>query len=210
MTALDRVAVASLGWAVVGLAVGASRAWRRRTPAVRAAAAGPAWRGIAYVFGPGMSPRAKESASEHPIVYALGLAYHAAIFSALLAVALLLLGVAIPSLLSDIAIVLLAAGIASGVALLVRRARSPLLRAISAPDDYASNLIVTVWLLASADALAAGRLTSPVLATSIVLGIYAPTGKIRHCIFFFLSRAVYGARLGRRGLAGPAARAVTR
>jgi nitrate reductase gamma subunit len=80
-----------------------------------------------------------------------------------------------------------------------RRATTPLLRAISAPDDYASNLLVVAWLVSGAVAVFLPA-RAAFLGTTIALALYAPLGKIRHCVFFFLARGLFGARLGRRGI----------
>ena len=42
--------------------------------------------------------------------------------------------------------------------------------------------------------------TTGFLLATVVLALYAPLGKIRHCVFFFLARGLFGARLGRRGI----------
>ena len=61
MSALEFVALGSVVWAAIALAETVRRAWRRGTPGVLASPAGSEWRGVAYAFGRGMDPRAKES-----------------------------------------------------------------------------------------------------------------------------------------------------
>lgn len=203
MTALQLVTLASAVWAVAGLAIATAGAWRRPTPAARAAPAGPAWRGIAYALGPeGMSPRAKESASAHPAVYAAGLLYHAGIVVGLATLPMLLRRIAIPAPTAMAVAVVTTGSAVAGLALFARRVASPLLRTISALDDYFANLLVDAWLIAAAFSAIRASASSTFLALSIVLAVYAPVGKVRHCVFFVLSRALYGARLGRRGLVG--------
>ena len=90
-------------------------------------------------------------------------------------------------------------GATAGLVLLARRRANPLLQAISAPDDYASNAIVDAWLASGALAMFTWSVT-PFLVLTIVLALYAPLGKIRHCVFFFLARGLFGTRLGRRGV----------
>jgi len=197
---LQATALVSVAWAACALAWSASRAWRRTPPLATAAPAGSASAGVLYAFGAGMSPLAKESARQHPFVYAIGVTYHAGIFIAAALLAAALGGVAVPPPAGRAAgIVTLAAALA-GVELLARRATTPLLRGISAADDYVSNLLVDLWLLAAAAASLTPTAAPAFLAASIVVTAYMPLGKIRHCVFFFLSRGLYGARLGRRGI----------
>lgn len=181
----------------------------RRPPMAPAAAS--ARRGVFYAFGAGMAPTAKESTRTHPGVWLLGVAYHLGIFTALGVLAWVLLdggrgrapaalpeNALLPSVLPA-AGVLLAAGTLGGLGLLARRAGSPMLRGLSHPDDYVANLLTTVFV-----ALAAARVWSPrvepaLLVAAMALSCYVPVGKIRHCVFFFLSRYHLGRHYGRRG-----------
>jgi hypothetical protein len=206
MTTLEAAAWVSAAWALAGLAISVARAWRRGTAPVVAAPAGSAWRGVAYAFGPGMSPRAKESASQHPFVFAAGVVYHLGILAALTTLALTLARVEVSGLAGRALLAMLLVAFGAGIALLARRLRSRLLRSISAPDDYAANLLVDAWLATAALAWITPGATSAFLVTAILLGLYTPLGKIRHCVFFFLARGRFGARLGTRGLVGSRAR----
>ncbi|MBE0567536.1 MAG: hypothetical protein IH621_16395, partial [Krumholzibacteria bacterium] len=153
---------------------------------------------------PGMAPTAKESTRTHPLVYALGMAYHLGIFAAF-GVLLWVLppgGASRGSLAAPAAAAigaLLFLGTVGGVGLLGRRAGSPLLRRLSQPDDYLANLLTTAFV-----ALAGARLWWPgaetaLLVAALLLLCYLPAGKIRHCLFFFLSRYHLGRHYGRRG-----------
>lgn len=165
--------------------------------------AGSAFRGIVYSFGAGMLPGAKESAGKHRAVYAAGVVYHAGLFAALLYLALLIFPSSIPPLLTNALRVLLACALAGGAGLLARRTAQPFLRALSCPDDYAANALSSLLL-----ALALARTFIPAAApalflVAIVLFLYIPTGKIRHCFFFFYTRLAYGNFFGRRGVIPP-------
>ena len=199
MSTLEAAALGSIAWAVVALAWSAAQTWRRPTPRAVAAPAGSAWTGLVYAFGAGMSPRAKESASHHPLVYAAGLAYHVGIASGLATLAIVLTHVAPPRVVAGALGLAMLAGAAAGLVLLVRRSTDALLRTISAPDDYASNVIVDAWLVTGALAVFTPSVPA-FLVASIGVALYAPLGKIRHCVFFFLARGLFGARLGRRGI----------
>ena len=200
MTTLEAATLVSLAWAVIGLGAAVATAWGRGTARVAGVSSEPAWPGIAYAFGRGMSPRAKESASNHPWIYAGGILYHAGIATAAFALALTLARIRVPLPVAAALAILLFAAVAAGAGLFARRMNSVLLRAISAPDDYASNLLVDGWLAAAAFAVILPETTPAFLIATIVLGVYAPLGKIRHCVFFLVARAEFGARLGRRGI----------
>ena len=75
-----------------------------------------------------------------------------------------------------------------------------MLRRISAPDDYASNLIADLFLASAAVAAVRPALTTAFLAVATVLFAYAPLGKIRHCVYLPVARVIFGAQLGRRGV----------
>ncbi|MBK9302931.1 MAG: hypothetical protein IPM94_03320 [bacterium] len=94
---------------------------------------------------------------------------------------------------------LLIAGVLGGLGLFVRRYASAPLRGLSVPDDAIANLLTTGFV-----ALAAARLRFPaaepaLLAAAVLLLCYVPVGKIRHCVFFFISRRHLGRHFGRRG-----------
>lgn len=196
------VVVCGLGAAVaLAVQVARARAFGRRP--LYAPAAGSAARGVFYAFGPGMSPMAKESTRTHPWAYALGVAYHLGVFAAFGYLLLLLIGaerVLDPAMLPGRALgVLLFAGVLGGLGLLVRRFTTAHLRGLSVPDDAVANLLTTGFV-----ALAGARLWSPalepaLLATAMLLLCYVPLGKIRHCVFFFVSRRHLGRHFGRRG-----------
>lgn len=200
MTTLEAAALGSLAWAVAGLAAAVAARWRRGTSRVAGNSVGPAWPGILYAFGPGMNPRAKESAANHPLVYAAGVLYHVGILIAVATLGLALTHIQMPARLASGLAQFLLLAVAAGAGLFARRASSDLLRAISAPDDYVSNLLADAWLAAAALSLMSPETTPVFLVATILLGLYAPLGKIRHCIFFFLARGEFGARLGRRGI----------
>jgi hypothetical protein len=167
--------------------------------------AAPTWKGVAYGFGPGLWPTAKESVRQHLPIYLIGVAYHAGVFAGLALLALAVAGAPPggPSLAALGALSLV--GAAAGAVLLVRRLRSGPLRAISCPDDYLANGLTTLFA-----ALAGARALTPaaqagLAAVAMGLFLYVPVGKIRHCVFFFSTRYHSGAFFGRRGVLPPAA-----
>ena len=152
-----------------------------------------------YNFTIAMLPGRKETVRLHPAEFAAGIALHAGVFAALAEVlALLVIGATpawflVPRLLS-------ALGVAAGLGLFVRRLRSPLLRKLSAPDDYLA-------VLATCGLAVLGTLPFPgpvsgalLLGYAALIFLYLPLGKLRHAVFFFVARGDYGWRLGHRGV----------
>lgn len=178
-----------------------TRSFGTRPPV--AEASGSALRGILYAFGPGMAPSAKESTRTHSVVYALGVGYHLGIFTAfgvlIWSMRDAAIGVLPPAPVRQVAQVLTALGMIGGTALLVRRARGPLLRTISIPDDYLANLLTTAFIALAGLRLLAGSLEPALLVSAMMLLLYIPLGKIRHCLFFFPARWNLGRHYGRRG-----------
>jgi hypothetical protein len=188
---------------LVAQVVLARAAGRRR---LHAQPAGDPLDGVRYAFTGALSPRAKESARQHPIAWALGVGYHLGTFTALATLALAVLEWAPAGALLVALAAVLALGTASGVALLGKRILEPSLRALSHPDDFVANVLVTSlgglslgWVLTGAGA--------PILlVVGASLLFYAPLGKLRHAAFFFVSRWHLGAFFGRRGVFPPHSR----
>jgi nitrate reductase gamma subunit len=171
-------------------------------------------RGVFYAFGRGMMPWEKESAGKHLPTYLAGVAYHAGIFAALFYLFCAALFVELHVFILTFLRFLLVLGFLSGLALLLKRAFIPSMRKLSCPDDYAANLIVTGLLLLAAIDTYFGNVTHLAKTTwllflvAIVMFLYIPLGKIRHCFFFFYVRVLLGQFYGRRGVLPPGAREV--
>jgi nitrate reductase gamma subunit len=156
--------------------------------------------GIKYAFTQGMMPSAKESVQKHMPTFVGGLLYHAGIASATLYLLLDIGAVQVyPAAVLGLRLVMLA-GLVAGVALLVKRVRYPKMRIISTPDDFIANILVDLYLAMGIGATMAPALTPVLLGSTIVLLLYVPLGKIRHCVFFFLTRLTFGRLFGRRGV----------
>jgi len=167
---------------------------------LRAGPRGSAAGGIAYAFGAGMMPWEKESARKHIPTYTAGILYHAGIFASFFALLAVIIPFEIGELWQAALHIFLAAGFAAGTFLLAKRMLVPAMRPISCPDDFASNIIVTIFI-ASAFTAPFVPVASTVLAgMSILVLLYIPLGKIRHCFFFFYTRILFGLFFGRRGV----------
>ncbi len=153
-------------------------------------------RGLIYAFGRGMLD--KESVSRHKPTMAGGAIYHMAIFAGLAYV----LWTALPLRISPPLWAfrpLLLVGAVVGLSLFVKRTVKPHLRRLSCPDDFFANLFVDGFLLLALWHTFIPALEPVLLGFSVLLFVYIPLGKIRHCFFFFYTRIVFGLHFGRRG-----------
>jgi hypothetical protein len=162
---------------------------------------GDSGKGILYAFGQGMMPWEKESARRHLLTYAAGFVYHFGIFAALswLFLQILSLNIGGGFLIAALRF-LLGAGLLAGLGLLLKRGLRPMMRSISSPDDYIANLLVDIFLGMALASMFVPEIKTAFYAVTILLFLYIPIGKIRHCVFFFYSRIVFGRFFGRRGV----------
>lgn len=176
----------------LGIQLRAARRLGRRP--LHAPAAGSPAAGVRYAFTGAMLPQAKESVRRAPLSYAAGMTFHAGVAAAALRFLLPWKSLAILAL----------AGAAAGLALLAKRILLPHLRGLSGADDFTANALATGFaaLGGLAAFLPAASRILPWWALALVA--YVPMGKLRHCVFFFLSRYHLGAFFGRRGTFPPA------
>jgi hypothetical protein len=149
-----------------------------------------------------MDPRQKDGVRAHPFVFAAGVCLHAGIGAAAASLLAGLVDAFPPAWLRVLLLALSIIGAGGGLLLLARRVREPVLQAISIADDYISNLLVLAFLVAAAVFLLFPPLKSALFLTGALLLAYAPFGKIRHCVLFFVTRARFGAFIATRGLVG--------
>lgn len=206
MPALHLTILLAAAWSVFGLAFQLWRVRRFGSRRLYARPAGTPGQGALYAFTKGMSPGAKESVRENPGWYLAGIALHAGLAAGFLLAAAALAGYEPPPEMLTVAGGLAAAGVAGGTALLGKRMLQKPMRAISCPDDFIANGLSTAFA-----ALALATLRYPALqpvwfGEMVLLLVYIPLGKIRHCLFFFTTRYHFGAFYGRRGTFPPPAR----
>jgi nitrate reductase gamma subunit len=161
---------------------------------------GSKFAGILYAFGKGMLPWEKESASKHLWTYTGGILYHLGILMAMLLLAMVLLQISLPQTFSQAVQIILVIGLVSGVALLIKRILKPQTRSLSGGDDYLANILVDLLLFFALAATFAEVMLVPFLAIAITTFIYIPFGKLRHFVFFFYSRVLFGEFFGKRGV----------
>jgi len=156
---------------------------------------------VYYSFTGGMSPARKESAFLHLPTYTAGILYHTGTF---LCIGLFILSwfvPGIPFIARQLISAFLVLSILSGIGILVKRVMKPGLRSLSNPDDYASNVLVTLFQAATLIFL---HVFTPAyyIMVSILL-LYLPLGKLKHTIYFFAARYHLGYFYGRRGVWPP-------
>lgn len=161
---------------------------------------GKAGEGIKYAFIKGMSPAKKETAYLHLPTYTAGLLFHLGTFAGFIFLFLLFIPVNIPLwLMYSGAVYFLISGL-SGLSILIKRMVSKKMHALSNPDDYISNLLVTLFHFFMVATLLEIRLLPYLFLFSALLFLYIPVGKLRHTVFFFTSRIHLGIFYGRRGV----------
>lgn len=171
---------------------------------------------VLYAFTGAMSPKRKESAFLHLPTYTAGLIYHMGTFLAFFLFFFILAKVYPQGIIAVILVVFLSASSLSGIAILIKRIMKKELRLLSNPDDFISNLLVTLFqiltlivmivfgILQSTDnafqtSYGLTVLQSYYLLFTLML-LYVPVGKLRHMVYFFAARYHLGLFYGRRGV----------
>lgn len=196
---LHLAVLAAAAWAAGGLALAWLRARGYGRRVLLAPAAGNPVAGVRYAFTGAMLPQAKESVRMHLPSYAAGIIFHIGTFAALGLLVTTLAGLGLPAVLAWAAAIPPLVGAAGGLALLVKRVATPHLRSLSSADDFLANLLTTLFAALAGAATLHPPLTPAWFVAAVLLFLYAPLGKIRHCVFFFSSRAYLGAFFGYRG-----------
>jgi nitrate reductase gamma subunit len=156
--------------------------------------------GQLYAFTLGMMPWAKESTRLHFIAYTRGVLFHLGIF---LGLALLLASPWIPAFPVSWRIFLAVCtgfGALFGLVGFVARFVEHNLRALSTPDDYFAVLVMTLWLASATLWLALPETAWGFYLCSVIMLVYAPFSKIRHCMYYAFSRIFFGRFVGGRAV----------
>jgi len=159
--------------------------------------------GVVYSFTGAMNPVKKESAFLHLPTYMAGILYHLGTFLSIFLFFLFILNFKIEGWLSyPIAGYLVISGLA-GVGIFIKRILKKELRSLSNPDDYLSNLLVTIFQVLTM-LIIFSQVFVPIyyIIVSLLL-LYLPVGKLKHAIYFFAARYHLGFFFGRRGVWPP-------
>lgn len=208
----NEVQIAALSFMAVVYVLRLAWIFRFRVRRERTFAAGREAAGVGYSLLNIALPGAMESTRRRPGFYAQFVVFH-------LGVALAIAGTLIipyaPGLFVSRPVVLLfqaviGAAFAVGLVRLVRRLSNPVLRSVSAPDDYFSLALLIVWFAAAVLAMPnrPERGEGPLIAyfglTAFFL-VYVPFSKICHYLYYPFTRAYLGRTLGHRGAMPPSA-----
>lgn len=165
--------------------------------------AGDVNKGIRYSFTGAMSPVKKESANLHLPTYLAGLCYHLGTFLSLGLSPVIISGIVIPFTLSLIIGSMIIISVGCGTGILIKRIIKEELRHFSTPDDYLSNILVTLFQIFTLILLIRGSAYTAYFIILSLLLIYIPISKLKHLLFFFAARIHLGNFFGRRGVWPP-------
>lgn len=156
-----------------------------------------------YAFVGAMSPAKKESAFLYLPTYTAGIIYHLGTFSALALFFIIIFGLNLPPTLSLILSGMFTISGLCGFGILIKRILKSQMRELSNPDDYISNLLVSIFQWASAGVLLSDSLITVYLLIAGLLFLYIPVGKLKHTVYFFAARYHLGFFFGHRGVWPP-------
>jgi hypothetical protein len=155
---------------------------------------------IPYSFVGAMNPLKKESAYLHLPTYTAGLLYHSGTFICFTLFFLLLFDIRFTDSIQWILICFLTASSLSGFGIFVKRITLKKLRHLSNPDDYISNLFVTLFQIFTLIVLVEETFSPYYFILVSLLFLYLPLGKLRHSLYFFAARYHLGFFYGWRGI----------
>ncbi|MHC1708125.1 MAG: hypothetical protein AB9842_11490 [Bacteroidales bacterium] len=160
---------------------------------------------VFYSFTGAMSPVKKESAYLHLPTYTAGLIYHFGSFAAIFMWALSWFIDFQQFTFTLFISLFFITSCCCGIAILIKRTVKKELRGISNPDDYISNVLVTIFQLISAMYLTNLATAEIYYIMSAILLVYFPLGKLKHALYFFAARYHLGLFYGSRGVWPPKA-----
>ena len=158
---------------------------------------------IKYSYTGAMSPTKKESAYLHLPTYTAGLLYHMGTFLSLFIFILFIIGIIPSNTIAYFFSAILVIGGLSGLGIFIKRAAKDQLRALSNPDDYISNLLVTIVQLLTALSLIIPEALPYYYIMISMFFLYLPLGKLKHTVYFFAARYHLGFFYGWRGVWPP-------
>ncbi len=155
---------------------------------------------ISYSFVGAMNPLEKESAYLHLPTYTAGILYHIGPFISIAVFFLVFFHISFAYTFQWVLFCMLAASSVSGLGILMKRIIVKKLRFISNPDDYISNLLVTLFQIFTLIVLVKETFTPYYFICAGLLFLYLPLGKLKHSSYFFAARYHLGFFYGWRGI----------
>lgn len=158
---------------------------------------------VRYAMTGAMNPAKKESAYLHLPTYTAGIIYHIGTFISIPVFFIALFSIGLPQQITTvISGFLLLSGI-SGLTIFFKRSLKKDLRFLSNPDDYISNMLVTILHFTTALYLFTYDYSALYFLSAAALLLYLPLGKLRHAVYFFAARYHLGFFYGWRGVWPP-------
>lgn len=158
---------------------------------------------IGYSYTGAMSPTKKESAYLHLPTYIAGLSYHMGTFLSLFLFVFFIIGIYPTGIfVLIISTILIISGV-SGLGILIKRVSKDQLRTLSNPDDYISNLLVTLIQFMTVALLYLPQSIPYYFILVSIFFLYLPIGKLKHVVYFFAARYHLGFFYGWRGVWPP-------
>jgi hypothetical protein len=202
------MALISLGICLAACSAHAFRLLRKGRPVDYSRPAANSRNALPYAFTGAMSPAKKESAYLHLPTYTAGIFYHLGTFLSFFLFFFILVGKIPVGWLAIIITAFLFASAFSGIAIFIKRVVKKELRALSNPDDFISNILVTLFQMVTISLLLVNIIPLPnwqfmqlpYYFFFAALMLYTPAGKLRHMVYFFAARYHLGYFFGRRGV----------
>ncbi len=158
---------------------------------------------VRYSYTGAMSPMKKESAYLHLPTYIAGISYHIGTFLSLFLFVIYLIGIYPTGIVALVISVLLLISGLSGFGILIKRISKDQLRSLSNPDDYISNLLVSLIQIMTALVLYLPQAFPYYFILISIFFLYLPVGKLKHVVYFFAARYHLGFFYGWRGVWPP-------
>lgn len=185
---------------LIGFSLHFLRLLKLGKPRDHSAPAGSPLAGIIYSFTTAMNPRNKESAFLHLPTYSAGILFHIASFISIILYFFILFH-RIPEGITGILLAISAIlGGLAGLSMLAKRILSKNLRYLSKPDDYISNLLVSLFQFFTALVILHDGFHQLYMFLAALLFLYMPLGKLKHIVYFFAARYHLGLFYGWRGV----------
>jgi len=197
------MAILSAGICVISCMIHVSKLIRYGKPKDFSQQKGNLSDSLRYSISGAMSPKKKESAYLHLPTYTVGLLFHMGTFLSLFLFLILLTGIYPDGMLANLLAGFLVITGMSGMGILIKRMSQQKLRVLSNPDDYISNLLVSLVQLLTALTILNPDISAIYFVLISVLFLYLPVGKLKHTVYFFAARYHLGFFYGWRGVWPP-------
>ncbi|MBN1633678.1 MAG: hypothetical protein JW917_05895, partial [Ignavibacteria bacterium] len=155
---------------------------------------------VAYSLTGSMNPFKKESAYLHLPTYTAGILYHFGTFISFVLYFLFLFNIRFPLTLKWVLIFVLIVSGVNGLGIFLKRISAKKIRRLSNPDDFISNLLVTMFQIFTLIMLLIESVSTFYFICASLLFLYIPLGKLKHSLYFFAARYQLGFFYGWRGI----------